>query len=94
MIRRSLTALVLSSMLIPLPALAQNGGTEAEQEACTPDVFKLCQDDIPNEAPIVACLKANRAQLSPACSLVMFPVPAVAPGGAVVRHHRRHHRHN
>lgn len=90
MIRRSLTALVISAMLIPLPAFAQNGGTEAEQEACTPDVFRLCQDYIPNEAPIVACLKARRVELSAACSLVMFPVPA---GGTVVRHARRRHHH-
>ena len=37
------------------------------REACTPDVMRLCNDYIPNVPEIVACLKAQRANLSPAC---------------------------
>jgi hypothetical protein len=57
-------------------ALAEQGksnrGTKDEQEACTPDVYRLCQNHIPDEDRIVACLKANRAKLSPACRKVFF----------------------
>lgn len=45
-------------------------GTQQEQEACTPDVFRLCSAQIPSEKRIVACLKLNRGKLSPACRKV------------------------
>lgn len=50
-------------------------GTQADQDACTPDVFKLCSDFIPDEPQILACLKSKREQLSPACSRVVAPTP-------------------
>ena len=56
-----------------MPCANAYDGTQAEQEACTPDVFSLCSAYIPNEDPILACLKAKRAQLSPACAGVLFP---------------------
>jgi len=37
------------------------------REACTPDVMRLCNDYIPDVPQIVACLKRQRANLSPAC---------------------------
>ena len=48
-------------------------GTPEQQEACKPDVFRLCGNFIPNVEPIIACLKANEASLSPPCHEVMFP---------------------
>jgi hypothetical protein len=45
-------------------------GTQDAQSACTPDVFRLCQQFIPNRGPIVACLIRYRAYLSPACRAV------------------------
>lgn len=47
-----------------------HSGTPEEQAACTPDVWRLCAAYIPRESRIVACLKANRAKLSPACRKV------------------------
>ena len=47
------------------PALAQ--GTAEERSACEGDAFKFCLSDIPSVSAIEACLKANKAQLSPAC---------------------------
>jgi hypothetical protein len=44
-----------------------NQGDAKAREACTPDVMRLCNDYIPNVPEIVACLKAQRANLSPAC---------------------------
>jgi hypothetical protein len=37
------------------------------REACTPDVMRLCNDYVPDIPQIVACLKRERANLSPAC---------------------------
>ena len=48
-----------------------NSGTADEQEACTPDVFRLCSSDIPSESRIVACLNRKKAQLSAACHAVI-----------------------
>ena len=51
-------------------ALAQ--GTMAQQNACRPDVFRLCGSFIPDVGRIVACLRGNEARLSEACHQVMF----------------------
>lgn len=37
------------------------------QQACYDDVTKLCNDAIPDEAKITACMERNRTKLSPAC---------------------------
>ena len=59
-------------------ALAQ--GTMAEQDACRPDVFRLCGSYIPDVGQIVACLRGNEARLSEPCHQVMFAEPAVSEG--------------
>lgn len=53
-----------------------HSGTQEEQEACTPDVFRYCSAQIPNEDRIVACLNRHHAKLSPACRSVMSGGPA------------------
>jgi hypothetical protein len=55
---------------------AAHSGTAEEQAACTPDVFRLCFFEIPNEERIVACLNSKLSQLSPACHDVMAGPPA------------------
>ncbi len=53
-------------------AFAQaNRGSQEDQNACEPDVHRLCDQFIPNEEKIVDCLKKQRKQLSPACAKVM-----------------------
>ncbi|HEY2135411.1 MAG TPA: hypothetical protein VGH49_05955 [Xanthobacteraceae bacterium] len=70
------------------PAMAQNtdpdrvpSAVDAQQrEACTPDVMRLCNDYVPDIPQIVACLKRERLNLSPACSVVFaVPEPDSAP---------------
>src|ERR1700730_17204650 len=45
------------------------------REACTPDVMRLCNNYVPDIPEIVACLKRERTNLSPACGEI-FAVPA------------------
>jgi hypothetical protein len=45
-------------------------GTLEQQLACTPDVFRLCGEQIPDANRIVACLRQNTSQLSGACRSV------------------------
>lgn len=51
-------------MALPTPSSAQ---TAAERAACTPDVFRLCAEEIPNVRRIVACMRVRRARLSGHC---------------------------
>jgi hypothetical protein len=57
-------------------------GTLEQQLACTPDVFRLCGEQIPDTNRIVACLRQNTPQLSGPCRAV-FESNASAPGQAV-----------
>src|SRR4051794_33498871 len=45
-------------------------GTWEQQLACTPDVWRLCSDQIPDTGRIVACLRQNPPQLSSGCRAV------------------------
>jgi hypothetical protein len=47
------------------PAFAQS---QEDQAACTPDVMRLCQQDIPDRGRIIACLVRSKLQLSPTCA--------------------------
>ena len=71
--------LVCLSMVvaIALPIMGQNGalaqqGTPEQQEACEPDVMRLCGNFIPDVDRIVACLKDNEPNLNSACHDVFF----------------------
>ena len=45
-------------------------GTMQQQLACTPDVFRLCGEQIPDVNRIVTCLRQNTPQLSGPCRAV------------------------
>jgi hypothetical protein len=51
------------------PVNAQQG-TPEQRRACTPDVYRLCAGEIPNARAITACLRRQKASLSPACAAV------------------------
>jgi hypothetical protein len=53
------------------PAVAEEyRGTWEQQMACTPDVWRLCGDQIPDAGRIVTCLRQNTPQLSNNCRAV------------------------
>jgi hypothetical protein len=66
-------------------ANAQYRGTPEMQQACTPDVMRLCSADVPDVERITVCMKRNRLNLSPACGAVF----GVGAGGHRPRHHRK-----
>lgn len=53
-------------------------GTQDQQQACTPDVMRLCSDSVPDVNRIVTCLRRNRSNLSPACGSVFGAASAIA----------------
>jgi len=74
--RTSGAKLLLAGLLLGggagLPAMAEEG-TADERRACTPDVFRLCGEFIPNADRITACLQEKVRDLSPACRVVFTP---------------------
>ena len=64
-------ALSIGGMVAPSAASAEEyRGTWEQQQACTPDVWRLCSDQIPDVDRIVACLRQNTPQLSRGCRAV------------------------
>ena len=69
-------------MILSTPAWANDhGGSMEDQIACTPDVYRLCSQYIPDEDTITACLQRNLVNLSAACHKVFTRPPAPANGG-------------
>ena len=65
-------------------ALAQEyRGTMEQQMACTPDVWRLCSDQIPDVDRIVACLQRNTSNLSNGCRAVFESNNSMPPSQAV-----------
>jgi hypothetical protein len=73
------TERIALGVALAVGVLAQNAasaqeyrGTMEQQMACTPDVWRLCSDQIPDVNRIVACLQQNTAQLSGGCRAVFL----------------------
>jgi hypothetical protein len=64
-------AIAVSAAGVIAPASSQEyRGTWEQQMACTPDVWRLCSDQVPDVSRIVACLRQNTPQLSNGCRAV------------------------
>ena len=75
----SLTIPIACAVAIQTSAQAEEyRGTLQQQLACTPDVFRLCGEHIPDANRILACLQQNTPQLSDSCRAV-FESNASAP---------------
>src|SRR5262245_45879976 len=64
-------ATLVVGALAAWPMSAARAETEADREACTPEVHRLCGQYIPDRERIIACLKHNMKFLVPACRKVM-----------------------
>jgi hypothetical protein len=62
---------VASAVAISLTSFAAHAfeATPEQRKACMPDAFRLCSKQIPNVQAVIACMAANKSQLSPACRL-------------------------
>jgi hypothetical protein len=70
-IRGVFVATLFVGTLAAWPLGAARAETEADREACTPEVHRLCGQYIPDREAIVQCLKHNMKNLVPACRKVM-----------------------
>ncbi|MBR0847604.1 hypothetical protein JQ543_07610 [Bradyrhizobium diazoefficiens] len=73
-------ALAIGGIVVQGAASAEEyRGTMEQQMACTPDVWRLCSDQIPDVNRIVACLQQNTTQLSSGCRAVFQSNNQVQP---------------
>jgi hypothetical protein len=67
----SLGALTAAAFMLQLSGeVSAEEGSSWQRHACTPDVFRLCKDFIPDHARITACLQRHRRMLSHDCRIV------------------------
>lgn len=70
-LRLSLALATTMGLAAARPALSEEyRGTWEQQMACTPDVMRLCSDQIPDVNRIVACLRQNTPSLGNSCRAV------------------------
>ena len=67
-LRLLVASLLLTATESPLLAYEE---TEAQRNACKPDVYRLCKWYIPSRSGITYCLHQNIDKLSPDCRAVM-----------------------
>jgi hypothetical protein len=82
----------LAAVLALGPAPARAQAPINPEQACTPDVMRLCSDFIPDRKEITACLVKNRRALSPDCRTVMAGPKKVTRSKKAKRKARRHRR--
>ena len=69
-------ALLLATGLAAVFAAGEGHAYTAEQQqACTPDAFRLCGSEIPDIDRVTACMVRNKSQLSPQCRAFFRPEP-------------------
>jgi hypothetical protein len=67
----SLAVSIACGIAVQTPAFSEEyRGTFEQQMACTPDVFRLCGEQMPDVNRIVTCLRQNTPQLSGPCRAV------------------------
>jgi hypothetical protein len=73
---RLMLALTFSASLL---AGAASAYTPEQQQACTPDAFRLCGDAIPDVDRVALCMIRSRSQLSPGCAVYFRSPPEAIP---------------
>ncbi len=71
-----LFAAALGSMMLALPAIAQEGPVETITKGCQPELENFCSEVTPGEGRVLACLYAHGDQLSGACEFALYDAAA------------------
>lgn len=70
-VRKVSLALALTASFAAVSSTASFAFSSEAQQQCTGDAFRLCSSEIPNIPKITACMRKNKANLSPGCRSVM-----------------------
>jgi len=87
----------LAALTASMLPTAGHAYTPEQQQACTPDAFRLCGSEIPDVDRVTACMIARKSQLSPECRRYFRPGPepvavAAPPAGRPVNIRPTHAR--
>jgi hypothetical protein len=74
---RRFGSLLIAGFGIAMLSSAALAYTQEQQQACTPDAFRLCGSDIPDVDRVTVCMIRNRSQLSAECRAHFRPEPEV-----------------
>ena len=88
--RFKLALLLATGLAAALASGESHAYTAEQQQACTPDAFRLCGSEIPDIERVTACMIRNKSQLSPQCR-VFFRASresGEAAGDPAARSHR------
>ena len=77
----SALALAVVALFMTSPARSQSDPRSQQQLACEDDAYRLCADEIPDEARVSSCMARQKSKLSPGCRAMFAPSP---------RHRARH----
>ena len=72
---KSTLALVVLSLVMTSPALGQSDPQSQQQMACENDAYRLCPDEIPDEARVASCMARQKSKLSPGCRAMFTSTP-------------------
>ena len=88
--RFKLALLLATGLAAALASRESHAYTAEQQQACTPDAFRLCSSEIPYIERIRACMIRNKSQLSPQCRAFFraSPESGETAGDSAVRSHR------
>jgi hypothetical protein len=73
-----------AGLAVSLLAVPAHAYTPEQEQACTPDAFRLCSSEIPDVDRVTACMIRKQSQLSPGCRAFFRPEPdevVAAPAG-------------
>ena len=88
--RFKLALLLATGLAAALASGESHAYTAEQQQACTPDAFRLCSSEIPYIERIRACMIRNKSQLSPQCRAFFraSPESGEAAGDPAAKSHR------
>lgn len=71
--RKFFVMLLVLCAPVSTAAIAQHGGTDAEQKACARDVSRFCRKLMDQgDLVVLSCLKENRPKLTSTCNKVLL----------------------
>ena len=65
--RLRLALLLATGLAASIASTTGHAYTPEQQQACSPDAFRLCSSEIPDVDRVTACMIRNKSQLSPQC---------------------------
>jgi len=71
--RFKLALLLATGLTAALASGESRASTAEQQQACSPDAFRLCSSEIPDIERVTACMVRNKSQLSPQCRVFFRP---------------------